>query len=1222
MAEQDDHHPVKMNAWENGPPSPSKSAPISQLNGCRVSDPAIVDLSDSQDCARETGLQDTINSIDSDNSSLKVNIKTNAAVEDSAGKREPVDPTEFPDDESQTDADAAPDDVADAGGPQTPDPGRSEDGGVYRSPMGSPSPSHGQVSRQGSMNESQAEDGEAGELDELSIGSPAGRSGYQVLEKSPGGRYIKFNDKLGVGQYKTVWRAYDTMEGIEVAWCCVSLLNLPKQERARIKQEVVLLQEISHNNIINFYGSWLGAENKEVVFVTEILSGGSLKEFILKVRVIRWRIIKRWMKSILEGLTYLHSMDPPVIHRDLKCDNIFLNGNNNEIRIGDFGLSCRQPEGDKIMSVLGTPEFMAPELYDETYDEKVDIYAFGMCCLEMITKDRPYNECSNPAQIYKKVTQAILPKVLKQIANKQAVEFIELCLQSNSKDRPTAAELLQHAFLNSHDDDDVEIKINRRSTPLGGLSAVSEEVGESSVTPEPASCQVHEHSNTTGHAPTRKEREQEAPLHGATTGKLPTRREREDSRDTSTGASQAEGSAQEPGDPLPTPLQRAHSQPNSTNISSAPMRDPSPATRPPRVPRSATPGAGGAMSRQGSVEDAPQPPTQQGQSQPQPSSNSLSRASSNASLSSQKVNSAHNSSENLQAGMDSQQPNEGRHVMRDSVGHLAIPEHARPSQGFLAPAAGGQSSSPPDEIITERWAHQATDGSGGAPETGVQGWGPGEVTGPAQVVLADPSAIGTEEKMQLKLKVPLEGKVCEVEFEYHLANDDPLQVAQEMVQDLGIAERQVERISGTLEELASKAQNAKARAKKKSSQADLMNSTRGSDGAGGDGGGGSALSEEPDMAAALLEGKVQLTDDAAATDLMNQELSRQRVGSASSDAPSSNRDLDSNARQRTNTVTAGGSLVGGPVSMSARRGSRVVSEQLSGNGRNTSNLSNSDAADLLPPQLGLTRDRGGSTRDLAASHGGSAHASSAPSRNLSDAAIGSVANLPPAPPAGGKATSPVIGQAGGGQRETFDGSDGGVGGGAAGGDAQGQPAEVLADLDTDQDDFIKQQEAYEKSRRAAEKAYQRRAETLAESMREKEEAFEAFVRKHKAEMENFQKKKEEMAKAHVERMQKIENGWVEKQYSLLNEQEQTKRQELQANEMTMQAQMENDQILMNSQVFTNAHSNYTVGQSGTYSREQLEAQLQQQTSQAMPPPQQQQQQNDPQPSEAQQNQQS
>ena len=56
-----------------------------------------------------------------------------------------------------------------------------------------------------------------------------------------------------------------------------------------------------------------------------------------------------------------------------------------------------------VSHALGTPQFMAPELYEEEYNELVDIYAFGMCLLELVTLEYPYRECSNSAQIYKKV---------------------------------------------------------------------------------------------------------------------------------------------------------------------------------------------------------------------------------------------------------------------------------------------------------------------------------------------------------------------------------------------------------------------------------------------------------------------------------------------------------------------------------------------------------------------------------------------------------------------------------------------------------------------------------------------------------------------------------------------------------------------------------------------------------------------------------------------------
>ena len=151
------------------------------------------------------------------------------------------------------------------------------------------------------------------------------------------------------------------------------------------------------------------------------------------------RALKKWSRQILEGLLYLHSHDPPIIHRDLKCDNIFVNGNQGEVKIGDLGLAAilRQAQsahsvigedritiyfsffllvldaqagfgngGDDLIVAMisGTPEFMAPELYEEEYNELVDIYAFGMCLLELVTFEYPYIECANAAQIFKKVT--------------------------------------------------------------------------------------------------------------------------------------------------------------------------------------------------------------------------------------------------------------------------------------------------------------------------------------------------------------------------------------------------------------------------------------------------------------------------------------------------------------------------------------------------------------------------------------------------------------------------------------------------------------------------------------------------------------------------------------------------------------------------------------------------------------------------------------------------
>ena len=180
----------------------------------------------------------------------------------------------------------------------------------------------------------------------------------KIVEKSPAERYIRFKEKLGSGAYKDVYRAYDTIEGIEVAWNVVKLSGVPKAERIRIVNEVRLLERLHHPNIISFHGSWVNRETERVIFVTEILSSGTLKSFVQKVQLIRWKIFKRWAIQILKGLEYLHSQDPPIIHRDLKCDNIFINGTSGDLRIGDFGLSTAISKKNQVGDCL--PDLTSP----------------------------------------------------------------------------------------------------------------------------------------------------------------------------------------------------------------------------------------------------------------------------------------------------------------------------------------------------------------------------------------------------------------------------------------------------------------------------------------------------------------------------------------------------------------------------------------------------------------------------------------------------------------------------------------------------------------------------------------------------------------------------------------------------------------------------------------------------------------------------------------------
>ncbi|CAN1245406.1 Serine/threonine-protein kinase WNK1 [Linum grandiflorum] len=285
-------------------------------------------------------------------------------------------------------------------------------------------------------------------------------SDSDFVEVDPTGRYGRYNEVLGKGASKTVYRAFDEYEGIEVAWNQVKLYDFLQspEDLERLYCEIHLLKTLKHKNIMKFYTSWVDIANRNINFVTEMFTSGTLRQYRLKHRRVNIRAVKQWCRQILKGLLYLHSHDPPVIHRDLKCDNIFINGNQGEVKIGDLGLAAilRKSHADHC---VGTPEFMAPEVYEEAYNELVDIYSFGMCILEMVTFEYPYSECTHPAQIYKKVISGKKPDSLYKVKDPEVRQFVEKCLATVSL-RLSARELLNDPFLRLDEyDPDLEKEI-------------------------------------------------------------------------------------------------------------------------------------------------------------------------------------------------------------------------------------------------------------------------------------------------------------------------------------------------------------------------------------------------------------------------------------------------------------------------------------------------------------------------------------------------------------------------------------------------------------------------------------------------------------------------------------------------------------------------------------------------------------------------------------------
>ncbi|KAL3503585.1 hypothetical protein ACH5RR_038034 [Cinchona calisaya] len=208
------------------------------------------------------------------------------------------------------------------------------------------------------------------------------------VEVDPSGRYGRYNELLGSGSVKKVYRAFDQEEGIEV------------------------IEIINNKNIIALYSVWRDEERNTLNFITEVCTSGNLREYRKKHRQVSTKALKKWPRQILKGLDYLHTHEPCIIHRDLNCCNVFINGNVGQVKIGDLGLAAIVGKSHCARTMVGTPEFMAPELYEENYTELVDIYSFGMCVFEMVTLELPYNECDNVAKTYKKVISGVRPQAM------------------------------------------------------------------------------------------------------------------------------------------------------------------------------------------------------------------------------------------------------------------------------------------------------------------------------------------------------------------------------------------------------------------------------------------------------------------------------------------------------------------------------------------------------------------------------------------------------------------------------------------------------------------------------------------------------------------------------------------------------------------------------------------------------------------------------------------
>ncbi|PIK42028.1 putative nuclear receptor-binding protein-like [Apostichopus japonicus] len=248
----------------------------------------------------------------------------------------------------------------------------------------------------------------------------------EILEESPCGRWQKRRVKVeqrDVPGIDVAYLAMDTEEGREVVWNEVQFSARRDYKAQEEKIAVVFdnLIQLDHPNIVKFYKYWADtkSEKPRVIFITEYMSSGSLKQFLKRVKKdmhqIQEKSWKRWTTQILSALSYLHSCEIPIVHGNLTTDTIFIQ-HNGLIKIG-----CVNQEKVTI---------------------GVDIYAFGICALEMAVVDIQGNGETKKKCISR---EAVLQAV-EGLKDDSQRDFIRKCLSDQTK-RPTARDLLLQPVL-------------------------------------------------------------------------------------------------------------------------------------------------------------------------------------------------------------------------------------------------------------------------------------------------------------------------------------------------------------------------------------------------------------------------------------------------------------------------------------------------------------------------------------------------------------------------------------------------------------------------------------------------------------------------------------------------------------------------------------------------------------------------------------------------------